>query len=210
VSFLRSLAALLRSRDRRFIELLCRQADLSLDVLRLLPGFAAEQADRHQIAEEVKTVERRADEVRRILIDELTRTYATPFDREDLFALSRSIDDITDAADEAALELTTYGIAPRNLVPMSRLLLNGAQHIRLGVGELIDHPAVAMQHAVRAKAIENKIDSLYHESVLALLESDGDMTAKLKTREVYRHLKNSADRIDRAADDISVIVIKRS
>jgi uncharacterized protein Yka (UPF0111/DUF47 family) len=32
----------------------------------------------------------------------------------------------------------------------------------------------------------------------------------LKSRELYRHLKNTADRIDRAADDISVIVIKRS
>ena len=43
-----------------------------------------------------------------------------------------------------------------------------------------------------------------------LFDSGAEINKILKSREIYRHLKNSADRIDRAADDISVIVIKRS
>jgi len=43
-----------------------------------------------------------------------------------------------------------------------------------------------------------------------LFDSKADVSQILKSREIYRHLKNSADRIDRAADEISVIVIKRS
>jgi uncharacterized protein Yka (UPF0111/DUF47 family) len=43
-----------------------------------------------------------------------------------------------------------------------------------------------------------------------LFDSDLETRQVFKTREVYQHLKNSADRIDRAADDISVIVIKRT
>ena len=42
--------------------------------------------------------EKEADEARRILIDELNRTFVTPFDREDIFALSRAIDDVLDYA----------------------------------------------------------------------------------------------------------------
>lgn len=210
MSWLRTLGALLRSNDRRFIELLCQQADFNMQALRVLARFADEGARYREVEEQVKDIERQADEVRRILIDELSRTYATPFDREDLFTLCRSIDDITDAADETALELAMYEVAPDNLAPMAEELLNGARHIRLGVGELLDHPGVAMQHALRARRTERQIDALYHQSVMALLESDRDIAFKLKVREVYRHLKNSADRIERAADDISVIVIKRT
>jgi uncharacterized protein Yka (UPF0111/DUF47 family) len=69
---------------------------------------------------------------------------------------------------------------------------------------------VAAQHAVRAKRSENRIDDLYHVAVGNLFDSRTDTSELLKAREVYRHLKNSADRIDEAADEISMIVIKRS
>jgi uncharacterized protein Yka (UPF0111/DUF47 family) len=78
------------------------------------------------------------------------------------------------------------------------------------VAELLDHPGVAAEHAVRAKRSENRIDGLYHQAVGRLFDSAAEMSLILKSREIYRHLKNSADRIDTAADEISIIVIKRS
>ena len=210
MNFLRGLVAVFRSNDRHFIDLLSRQADLNLGALVLLRRFAEAGADHRALAEQVTGIEHEADEVRKTLIDRLSETYATPFDREDIFALSRSIDDITDTTHEAAAELTAYDVAPPQLAPMVNLLLEGARNIRRGVGQLLDSPRAAMDAAVDAKSKENEIDALYHASVVRLLESGEDIAAKLKAREIYRHLKNSADRIDRAADDIAVIVIKRT
>ncbi|HEY8724064.1 MAG TPA: DUF47 family protein [Gaiellaceae bacterium] len=205
------LTALVKSNDRRFVELLCDQADLAVESLRLLQAFERDQLAREDGAEAVKRVEREGDEIRRVLIDELVRTYSTPFDREDLFALSRTVDDIIDAADEAARELFTFKIAQSDdLKEMTAVLLEGARHIRLAVGELLDHPKVAIQHAVRAKRSENRMDDLYHVVVGNLFDSRSETGELLKVREVYRHLKNSADRIDEAADEISMIIIKRS
>lgn len=207
----RPLAALLKSNDRRFIALLCNQADLAIRALQLLHTLEQDGPSQRRGAEAVKHVEREADEIRRVLIDELMRTYSTPFDREDLFALSRTIDDITDAADEAARELSTFAIRPtRELQEMTAVLLDGARHIRLAVAAMLDHPAVAADHAVRAKRSENRIDDLYHGAVDNLFDGSEVTSDLLKAREIYRHLKNSADRIDQAADEVSVIVIKRS
>jgi uncharacterized protein len=207
----RLLAALVKSNDRRFISLLCDQADLAVKSLELLRAFETDSITRGEGAEAIKQVERDGDEIRRVLVDELINTYSTPFDREDLFALSRTIDDIIDAADEAARELSTFKIRPPDeLKEMTDVLLAGARHIRLGVAELLDHPMVAADHAVRAKRSENRIDDLYHAAVDDLFDSQRETSELLKAREIYRHLKNSADRIDQAADDISVIVIKRS
>ena len=207
----RTLKALSRSNDRRFVALLSEQADLTVKALQVLEKLGSEPNGNGEVVNLIKEIERQGDAKRRILIDELLHTYATPFDREDLFALSRAIDDILDAANETAIELSMYRIGPpEGLLEMTRVLVEGAGHIRSAVGELLDHPGVAAEHAVRAKRSENRIDSLYHHAVGRLFDSDSEMSQILKSREIYRHLKNSADRIDRAADEISVIVIKRS
>lgn len=211
MSVRRVLGALTRSNDARFVTLLCDQADLALKSLQLLQEFECQTLEPNEAAEAVKEVEREGDQIRRVLIDELIRTYSTPFDREDLFALSRSIDDIIDAADEAARELATYKISPTEpMKEMADVLLDGARYIRAGVGELLAHPMVAAEQAVRAKRSENRMDDLYHDAVQELFDGTEEIGALLKTREIYRHFKNSADRIDQAADDISMIVIKRS
>jgi predicted phosphate transport protein (TIGR00153 family) len=211
VSIGRTFKALTRSNDRRFVALLSQQADLTVRALEVLEKFGPEPTGNTELVDQLKKLEREGDAARRILIDELLHTYATPFDREDLFALSRAIDDILDAANETAVELSMYRIGPPDgLKEMAKVLIEGARHISAAVGELLDHPGVAAEHAVRAKRSENRIDSLYHRAVGHLFDSKAEMNQILKSREIYRHLKNSADRIDRAADDISVIVIKRS
>ena len=211
MSFGRSIRALARSNDRRFVALLMEQADLTIRAMQVLEKFGREPSGNEELVDQVKAIERQGDAKRRILIDELAHTYATPFDREDLFALSRAIDDILDAANETAVELAIYKIdPPEGLNEMAKVLVEGATHIRSAVAELLDHPGVAAEHAVRAKRSENRIDGLYHQAVGRLFDSGAEMSLILKSREIYRHLKNSADRIDTAADEISIIVIKRS
>ena len=78
-----------KRKEDKFQKLIEQQASLSFDGLRLLVKYLETGAP--DVAEELSLKEKEADEVRRILIDELNRTFVTPFDREDIFALSRSI-----------------------------------------------------------------------------------------------------------------------
>src|SRR6185503_21339801 len=86
-----------RKREDVFHKLIQEQASITYDGLKLLVKYIETQDN--VIAEELALKEKEADEVRRILIDELNRTFVTPFDREDIFSLSRSIDDVIDYAD---------------------------------------------------------------------------------------------------------------
>lgn len=206
-----TLWALLKSNDRRFIELLLSQTALCVKGLQLLADSSHGSEPREDLLFAVKAVEREGDEARRVLVDELVHTYATPFDREDLFQLSRTVDDILDAANETAIEMSMYGLSPpERLEEMAGVLLDGVREIERAVAELLDHPNVATQHAIRAKQAENRIDDIYHRAVADLFSSSREVSEVLRVRELYRHLKNSADRIDQAADQISIIVIKRS
>ncbi len=160
----------------------------------------------------VKTKEKEADEYRRILIYELNKTFITPIDREDIFALSRSIDDVLDYAYSTVTEMELLKVKPTSfMIRIASLLYDSANEILLAVDRLQDHPGVASEHAQRAKALENKIEGVYREALAELFSGAEDIKHVmkiLKTREVYRHLSNAADRGDEAANVIADIVVK--
>jgi len=160
--------------------------------------------------EKIFFLERDADDLRRILIDRLNRTLITPFDREDIFALSRSIDDIIDAAKSTVEEIRLFKIKPtKELLLQAKVLKDGTLEIYDALKNMKENPAVAMEHAKRAKATENQMNIIYLESLAHLFDSRAHSASfMMKTRELYRHLKRSANRCDEAANIISDIIVK--
>ena len=99
-----------RKREEVFHKLIQDQAESAYEGLKLLVKYLETQDP--EIAEQLSLKEKEADEVRRILIDELNRTFVTPYDREDIFALSRSIDDVVDYADSTVSEMVVLKVKP--------------------------------------------------------------------------------------------------
>jgi len=158
--------------------------------------------------------EKEADEIRRILIFELNKTFITPFDREDIFALSRAIDDVLDYAFSTMSEMEILKVKPTAYMQrIASLLRDAAYELLLAVDRLSEHPGVANEHAHRAKALENRVEAVYREALADLFSGGEDIkhvVKMLKSREVYRHLSNAADRGDEAANVIADIVVKIS
>lgn len=200
-----------KSKPDRFINLLIQQAEFAVEGMEALQEFVKKRDD--ALAKRVGEVEKEADEVRRILIDELNRTFVTPIDREDIFALSLSIDDILDYANTTIEEMAMLHVEPNAYIErMVSLLTDAAREINMGVSRLQDHPNVANDHAVRAKALENRMETVYREAIAHLFNDPRDVdhvVEMLKLREIYRHLSNAADRGDNAANVIGDIVVKR-
>ena len=205
-----NLQTIFRQRPNRFIELLTQQAQLTEEGLVALVAYFEKPTKRR--AEVVSKLEGSADEVRRILIDELNHTFVTPFDREDIHALSRAIDDMLDYAYTTVVEMSILEVAPTShMSEIGALLVKAAGEVHLGVQRLADHPGVAQNHAVRAKQIENQVENLYREALADLFMQPKDaehIIEMLKLRETYRHLSNAADRGDESANVLSDIVVK--
>ena len=198
-------------KQNRFLELLIKQAEFTVEGMQMLLAYVKEPDE--ELAQKVTQIEKDADEVRRILIDELNRTFVTPFDREDIFALSLTIDDVLDYANTTVEEMYMLDIVPNTFIErMVSLLTDAAREIYAGVLRLEDHPNVANDHAVRAKALENRVETVYRYVIADLFQAPHDIdhvVEMLKLREVYRHLSNAADRGDEAANVIGDIVVKR-
>jgi predicted phosphate transport protein (TIGR00153 family) len=200
-----------RKKSDRFIQLLIKQAEFTVDGMQMLLKYVKDP--REELAQRVTEIEKEADEVRRILIDELNRTFVTPIDREDIFSLSLTVDDVLDYADTTVDEMYMLDVHPNPFIErMVSLLAQAAREIYNGILRLEDHPNVANDHAVRAKALENRVETVYREAIADLFQMPRDIdhvVEMLKLREIYRHLSNAADRGDAAANVIGDIVVKK-
>ena len=199
-----------KKKSNRFLELLERQADHAVDCLELLRFYVKDPDE--ELAKKITTIEKDADEVRRILIDELNNTFITPFDKEDIFSLSMTIDDVTDYAKTTVDELVLFKIEPNKYIQrMVALLADATIELQRSTHRLEDHPNVANEHAVRAKALENRVEKVYRQALADLFQEPEDLKQVaeiLKYREIYRHLSNAADRGDEAANVIGDIIVK--
>ena len=206
------MRAFFKKRQNNFIKLIHDQASLTLEGIEALKDYMDNQDG--VAAATLTTKEKEADEARRILIDELNRTFVTPFDREDIFALSRTIDDVIDYAYSTVDEMEILNVRPTSYMQrIASLLRDAAYELLMAVDRLEEHVGVAGEHAQRAKALENRVESVYREALADLFNAargnDNDAIVKiLKQREVYRHLSNAADRGDEAANVIADIVVK--
>jgi uncharacterized protein len=192
------------------LKLIHEQASLTLDGLEALKTFMLSS---DPVASALlSTKEKDADEARRILIDELNKTFITPFDREDIFTLSRTIDDVLDYAYSTVSEMEILKVEPTNFMQqMASILRDAAYELLMAVDRLEDHPGVANDHAQRAKSLENRVEEVYRAALADLFSGAEDIQhviKMMKSREVYRHLSNAADRGDEAANVIADIIVK--
>ena len=199
-----------KKKPDRFSQLLLQQAELTMNGMNGLVAYFEKPSKKR--AEAVTQIEGEADEVRRILIDELNKTFVTPFDREDIHALSRAIDDMLDYAYTTVMEMVILEVEPTpHMHQIGLLLSRAAREIHQGVLQLKDHAGVAQNHVVRAKQMENQVEDLYRQALAELFRQAKDVdhiVQMLKLRECYRHLSNAADRGDEAANILSDIVVK--
>lgn len=204
------MKALFKKRSNVFIRLIHDQAALTLEGLEALKTYFETQDP--AAAKLLSAKEKEADEARRILIDELNRTFVTPFDREDIFTLSRTIDDVLDYAYSTVAEMELFEVVVTPYMQrMASLLRDAAYELLQAVDRLEQHPNVAGDHAQRAKALENRVEDVYREALADLFKGANDLehvVTILKLREVYRHLSNAADRGDEAGNVIADIVVK--
>jgi hypothetical protein len=206
------MAQLFKKKKNIFLKLLTDQAETTLSGLEALVKYF--ETNDPACAEKIGKKEQQADEYRRILIDELNRTFVTPFDREDIFNLSRTIDDVLDYAYSTVDEMVIFKIeATPYMLSMGSLIRNSAFELCQAVERLDKNPGVATEHTRRAKSLENQVEKIYREALADLfcnVSNLDDMILLLKRREVYRHLSNASDRGDEAANVIADIIVKRT
>jgi uncharacterized protein Yka (UPF0111/DUF47 family) len=195
--------------DVLLVDALHEQLEAALkgaELARSLVSYETSQADAHRL---IGDIEHEGDLKRGELVQLLSRSITTPIDREDMFRLSRSIDDILDTLRDFIREAHIYDVQDFDaLVPLVLSTVSGVSALQAAVDAIVSDPAEVMTLAQACKSHANSIARAYQYEVASLF--NGDVSADtLKRRELARRLDNASARLSEAANALADGAIKR-
>lgn len=177
----------------------------------LLEAMLAPEQPIWDKADEIKEVEHKCDFLTHEIIQRLNRTFVTPLDREDIFGLARSLDDVMDAIDACATLVRLYhiGTVRFGARELTRIIVDSADQIECAMRALEGRRGVA-ECAVEINRLENEADRLHQQAVQALFAEERDAVAIIKWKEILDFLEEATDRCEDVANVVEGVVVKHA
>jgi uncharacterized protein len=198
-------------REKRFYELFDEHVGNIVAAAEVLAELFADFRDIPERQRLIKEREHQGDEVTHEIVRTLNRTFVTPFDREDIYALSSGLDDVLDFIDEVANTISLYGIqhVPDAARPMADLLLQAARQVQIAVGKLQSGQGLE-QHWIEIHALENQGDTYSRQAIAELFRGGMDAIEVVKLKDLYALLEAALDRCEDVANVLESITIKNA
>ena len=196
-------------RDEQFFDLFNQMADEIRAAADLLEQMLAADPPDHSKADLIKDAEHRCDALTHDAIQRLHRTFVTPFDREDLYALASSLDNVMDAIDHAATLVRLYKI--QKVRPGARELAHtvslSSDRLHSALESLAAKKPV-QPHAVEINRLENEADRAYQVAIQTLFDTETDPILIMKWKELFDMLEQITDACEDVANVIEGVVVK--
>ncbi len=198
-------------REEKFYEDFLAISDELTKGAKLLEEMLAIDPPVMDKADEIKEIEHKCDFLSHEIYQRLHRTFVTPIDREDIHALTRSLDDVMDTIDATAGYVRLYKVQKVKFGAreLARVISDSTKAVRLAMQGLEPKKGVADQ-LVEINRLENEGDRLHLEAVRQLFDEERDPILLYKWKEILDHLEDATDRCEDVADVIEGVVLKNA
>jgi len=169
--------------------------------------FRFEDTQNHIL--KMKPLELRCDEIAAKITKRLNKTYITPFDREDIFALIKRLDDISDMLLGATVRVDTFHIEKKIDYADKLALIIRTQVKELGTA-IQDLKVKRVNELKAVKDLEVEADKVYQQAIKELFETEKDAIELIKKKEIIDLLERTSDKCQSTANVILSIFIKNA
>ena len=200
----------LMPRTTHFFEMFSEMANNLTDGARLLKAILQDMKDVNSRVEQLKTIEHRGDEMTHDLLTKLNQTFITPFDREDIYRLASSLDDVLDFVYAAGVRLVMYKIttAPPAASLLAGIIVKQADKLTDALARLEKKHEQVLEYCVEVNRLENEADSVARAAIAVLFEKEKDPISLIKLKELYEVLETATDKAEDAANVLEGVVLK--
>jgi len=163
---------------------------------------------------QIRDFEQKGDDITHQIFMELSENFITPFDREDIHALTTSIDDIADYINGCATRIQLYNVKQfsKTMELMSEVLLKQVIEIDSAIRDMRNMKNVqrVREAIIKINSLENHADDLFDESIARLFAEASDPLELIKTKEVLSSLEIATDKCEDVANVLESILVKNS
>ena len=198
--------------DNVFFELFSKGASIfnnSAKELKLL----MEELDnpKARLAKLVK-LEHEGDLITHELIEYTKKMFITPLDREDIFNITKGIDNVTDSIESTAHLFYMYNVTsatPEAIELVDKLIAVTSDLVKVIVElKSLRKSTILVKKIIDINTLENEADLIYRKAMRKLFENPQDLLSIMKWKDLYHSLEDSIDACETLANEIRGVGMK--
>jgi predicted phosphate transport protein (TIGR00153 family) len=197
-----------------FFDLFEKQVGHAVEAACFFKEVAARGAVSEEALSKMAAIEHQGDNVAHAIIDQLNKSFITPFDREDIHALAKQLDDIIDMINTIVSRLRVYNITvvDKSLVEFSLVIEQSVRAVARAVGGLrnIKNVQVVFDACVEVNRLENVGDSMRDRVLSELLTTPNDPIFVIKWKDIYMEAETVLDVCEDVAHVVDSIMVKQA
>ena len=201
-------------KEYNFFALLEKQADYAVEAAKVFKGAVATGSITEETLAKMQEIEHQGDEVTHSILDQLDKSFITPIDREDIHALAKEMDDITDMLCTISSRMKIYKIArtDKYLVEFGAIIEESVLGVLCAIKGLNDLKNVKsiLKACVEVNRLENAGDNKRDEALVALFENEKDPIAIIKWKEIYQEAETVLDICEDVTNIVESILVKNA
>src|SRR5215472_9252708 len=197
-------------RDTKFFDLFAEVAGNLGEGARLLKRTLDDFQDIEARVRQLKDIEHRGDEMTHNILTKLNQTFITPFDREDIYRLASSLDDVLDFIYAAGVRLVMYKIssAPAAASKLAEIIVEQTNQLSEAVGRLEKNRDHVLENCVEINRLENEADQVARAAIAILFDKEKDPISLIKLKELFEVLETATDKAEDVANVLETVVLK--
>ncbi len=201
-------------REEKFFDLFEGSARNMVKAARTLKDLIDNWEDVGRKVAEIAELEHEGDKYTHQIMEQLHRTFITPFDREDIALLAHSLDDVVDFIDAAADAMFSYKVNRPNerTCELADNILQATIEVERALPQLRRHTDLKqiLKTCVEINRLENIADQVFRVAMGELFTDTTDITDIIKWREIYEHLESATDRCEDVANVLEGVALKHA
>jgi len=195
-----------------FVELAgysCQAAEL---LCKIMNNFNSD--DLPERMAEMHTIEHAGDEARHSIVKKLAREFITPIEREDIMALSDSIDTVTDTIEDVLIRMHMYNI--RSIRPhalkMAEVIGKCCDALKKALDEFANFKKSQKIHEliVEVNHLEEDADKLFMEATRELYVNCADYKELVAWDTTFHYMEKCCDACEDVANVIENVIMKNT
>jgi predicted phosphate transport protein (TIGR00153 family) len=201
----------IRPVETSFYDLFSEMANHLVEGANLLAQMLDAGTDKNVLGDQMREAEHQADETTHAIIRRANSTFITPFDREDIYRLASSLDDVMDFMEETVdlVGLYELGELPADFAPQVEVLQRATQLTADAMPRLRTMKDLD-EYWIEINRLENQGDRSYRRIVANLFSGSYKSLEVMKLKDVVDSLEHAIDALESVANTVEQIAVKES
>jgi predicted phosphate transport protein (TIGR00153 family) len=204
----------LTPKEDKFYDYFIEIAKIAQRASNMLVEFIQDLDNSEENHKKLKEIEHEGDKKQHEILQELNKTFITPFDREDIYLIAKDMDDVIDLIEATASRFVMLNVnnCTEEAEMLSRMIVSSCEELINLMEELknMKTSKKLSNNIIEINRIEEEGDRVSRKAIMDLFRSNTEVIEIIKWREIYQYLEDTLDACEDVANVVEGVVMKNA